>query len=166
MPSDPVSRDTTLPPDAEARALARALLHEARHAALSYLDAATGLPGISRIAFGTDPAGLPTTFVSALAPHAPGLRTHPDCAVMVGDPGSKGDPLNAPRLMLRARAGFVGPADSDHAALRAKWLYDHPKSKLYIDFADFAFVRLTPVSVLLNGGFARAYRLTIDDLGL
>jgi putative heme iron utilization protein len=48
--------------------------------------------------------------------------------------------------------------------LRAHWLKGHPKAALYIDFADFAFVRLTPESALLNGGFGRAFRLSPEDL--
>ena len=92
------------------------------------------------------------------------LRAHPDCALMLGDPGAKGDPLTHPRLMLRARARFVAADDPGRAALRAHWLKGHPKAALYVDFADFAFVHLQPLSALLNAGFAKAYRLTPDDL--
>ena len=35
---------------------------------------------------------------------------------------------------------------------------------VYIDLPDFAFVRLSPVSALLNGGFARAYHVKPEDL--
>jgi hypothetical protein len=35
----------------------------------------------------------------------------------------------------------------------------------YVDFGDFGFVRLVPLSALLNGGFGRAVRLTAQDLG-
>ncbi len=160
----PSVRDPVAPADAEARALARALMTEARHAALAWTDPATGEPGISRIAFGLGPDGAPLTLISALAPHSAALRAHPAAAVMVGEPGEKGDPLTHPRLMLRVRAAFIDRADPDHAALRARWLADHPKSGLYIDFADFALVRLVPVSALLNAGFARAFRLTAEDL--
>jgi putative heme iron utilization protein len=48
--------------------------------------------------------------------------------------------------------------------LRDAWLARHPKAKVYIDLPDFAFVRLVPRSALLNGGFARAFRLTPADL--
>lgn len=155
--------DPVQPADAEARALARSLLDTARHAALSFTDA-DGSPGISRIAFGLAPDGTPVTLVSALAPHFAALRDRPLCAVMLGEPGVKGDPLTHPRLMVKARAGFVAPDDPARPALRALWLETHPKAKLYVDFADFAFVRLEPVSALLNGGFARAFRLGPQDL--
>ena len=102
--------------------------------------------------------------MSSLAAHAAALAAHPVCAVMLGDVGTKGDPLTHPRLTLRATAAFVAPDDPSRPALRDCWLADHPKAALYIDFADFAFVRLSPMSALLNAGFARAFRLTAADL--
>jgi heme iron utilization protein len=155
--------DPVAPADADARALALSLL-TAAHAALSYASADDGLPSISRIAFGLDPEGVPMTLVSALAPHFAGLRAHPDCSVMVGEPGAKGDPLTHPRLMIRARAEFVAADDPVRPALRDHWLKGHPKAALYIDFTDFAFVRLHPQAALLNGGFGRANRLSAADL--
>lgn len=152
---------TTPAADAE-RAMAQDML-SLPHAALSYIGT-DGLPGISRIALGRDDLGAPLTLISALAPHFAGLQAHPACALMVGEPGQRGDPLTHPRLMLRAKAEFAAP--QDRAALRAIWLAGHPKAKLYIDFADFAFVRLHPVSALLNAGFAKAFTLTPDDLAL
>ncbi|MFE3839050.1 HugZ family protein [Pseudogemmobacter sonorensis] len=158
-PFDPVADA-----DAAARAEARALLAGAGHAALSWIDAADGLPGISRIAFGFDPEEGPLTLVSGLAAHAPALRANPACALMVGEAGPKGDPMNHPRLMLRARAEFIARDAAGLPGLRARWLARNPKAKVYIDLPDFSFVRLAPVSAVLNGGFARAFRLTAEDL--
>lgn len=149
--------------DDAARALAQSLLG-ANHAALAYLDPDTGLPGISRIALGRDLFGVPITLISALAPHTAALRATPAAALMVGEPGPKGDPLTHPRLMVKVRAEFLDRAGTDHAATRAQWLTHHPKAKLYVDFADFAFVRLHPQSALLNGGFGRAFQLMPQDL--
>lgn len=156
--------DPIRPTDDEARTLARGLLVDARFAALAYTDPETGTPGISRIAFGLAPDGCPTTLISRLAAHHPALSAHPDAAVMVGEAGEKGDPLVHPRLMVRVRAEPVAANDPCRAALREKWLAEHPKSVVYIDFPDFGFVRLVPHSALLNGGFGRAYRLTADEL--
>ena len=160
----PARPDPVQPADAEARALAFALLTGANHAALAVTDPETGTPGISRIAFGLDPQGCPLTLVSALAPHRAALAAHPAAAVMVGEVGDKGDPLTHPRLMIRVMAEFIPRDSADHPAIRAHWLQAHPKAKLYVDFADFAFVRLRPLSALLNGGFARAFRLAPEDL--
>jgi heme iron utilization protein len=158
----PARPDPVAEADDASRAQARALMQSARHAALAWTDPATQTPGISRIAFGLDQDGLPLTLISGLAPHLAALQAHPDCAVMLAADAEKGDPLTHPRLMLRARAEFA--AAQDRAALRAHWLKGHPKAALYIDFPDFAFVRLRPSSGLLNAGFARAFRLEPRDL--
>lgn len=155
---DPVS-----PADAEAIALGRSLLRTG-HAALAYTDAATQTPGISRIAFGQSPDSTPMTLISALAPHFEGLKAHPACAILLGETGDRGDPLTHPRLMLRARAHFISHEDPARPDLRAHWLATHPKSKLYIDFADFALVMLEPETALLNAGFGRAFSLSPEQL--
>jgi putative heme iron utilization protein len=154
--------DPVQPADDAARAEARALL-AANHAALAYLDP-TGAPAISRIAFGLCPLGQPMTLISSLASHFAALKADPRCSLMVGEVGAKGDPLTHPRLMIRAHAAFVSADAPDRPALRAHWLKGHPKAALYIDFTDFAFVRFTPESALLNGGFGRAFRLSPEDL--
>ena len=161
--SQPPRPDPVAAADDEARALARQLL-SLGHAALAWTDPDTGTPGISRIAFALDPEAGPMTLVSGLAPHFRALRQAPDCALMLGEVGDKGDPMTHPRLMIRARAAFVAVDDPARPALRDHWLKGHPKAALYIDFADFAFVRLVPERALLNGGFARACRLSAADL--
>lgn len=161
--ADENPRDRSMPADDAARALARGLLVQARHGALAFRDPDGG-PGISRIALGLDAEGVPVSLISALTRHEPALRADPLCAVMVGEVGAKGDPLTHPRLMIRARASFVALDDPERPALRALWLAGHPKSALYVDFVDFAFVRLVPISALLNGGFGRAHRLDAADL--
>jgi heme iron utilization protein len=157
------TRDPVHPADAAARALAQDLLRDARHAALAYTDPAGRTPGIARIAFGLAD-GIPVTLISALSAHHAGLSGDPACAIMLGDPGPKGDPLTHPRLMIQARAGLLPRSDPRHAPLRDGWLRTHPKAKLYIDFADFTFAYLAPQGALLNAGFGKAYRLTPADL--
>lgn len=156
--------DPVGPADADARTLAQTLMSKARHASLAVIDPDQGGPGISMIAFGLDPQGVPLTLISGLAPHMAALKANPAASVMVGDPGPRGDPLAHPRLMIRAEAQLVERSSEDHTRLRDHWLVEHPKAKLYVDFADFAFARLIPVSGLLNGGFGRAFRLSAEDL--
>jgi putative heme iron utilization protein len=156
--------DPVQPADEAACAQARNLLAGARFGALAFTDAETGSPGISRIALGLDAAGGPVTLISSLSAHHAALRQSPLAALLVGEPGPKGDPLTHPRLMIRVEARFVDRAGADHAALRDGWLATHPKAKLYVDFGDFGFVRLVPLSAFLNGGFGRAVRLAPDDL--
>ncbi|NJS39738.1 MAG: pyridoxamine 5-phosphate oxidase [Rhodobacteraceae bacterium] len=134
------------------------------HAALAWTDPVTRTPGISRIAFFRDPDEGLLTLISALAPHFSALRAYPACALMLGEVGVKGDPLTHPRLMIQARAAFVSPDDPSRPALRDRWLARNPKAAVYIDLPDFAFVRLAPVSALLNAGFGRAHRIDPTDL--
>lgn len=155
--------DPIQPATEEALALARQLL-TLGHAALSWSDPDTRSPGISRIAFARDPEAGMLTLISGLAPHTRALRETPDCALMLGEIGDKGDPLTHPRLMIRARASFIAPDDPARPALRDRWLMRYPKTTVYIDLPDFAFVRLTPISALLNGGFARAFHVPPADL--
>lgn len=159
MPSAPYR-----PADDEARRLALALVARARHAALAVLDPEDGRPMISRIAFLAVAGAAPVSLVSSLAGHTRALRRVPECALLLGRIDGKGDPLTHPRLSLRAEARFVARGGADHVALRATWLEHLPKSKLYIDFADFSFVRFHPSGAELNGGFGKAFRLNRADL--
>ena len=155
--------DPVQPANDDARDVVRRLL-TLGHAALAWQDPDTGPPGISRIAFARDPEAGLLTLVSGLAPHFRALRDRPDCALMLGEVGDKGDPLTHPRLMIRAQAAFVAPDDPTRPDLRDRWLARNPKAQVYIDLPDFAFVRLTPTSALLNGGFARAFHIPPEDL--
>ncbi len=152
------------PADTEARALAQALIAGARFGALAVRLPETGAPYVSRVAVGTDAAGRPVTLVSTLAQHTTALRADPACSLLLGEPDTKGDPLTHPRLTLQARADFVAPDGPDHALLRARWLETHPKAALYVDFADFGFLRFAVAEAFLNGGFGKAFALGPDDL--
>jgi putative heme iron utilization protein len=163
MPGQPLRPDPVQPADPEACEMARKLL-DLGHAALAWTDPDTGTPGISRIAFARDPEAGLLTLVSGLAPHFRALRDRPPCALLLGEVGDKGDPLTHPRLMIRAEAAFVAGDDPARPGLRDRWLERNPRARIYIDLPDFAFVRFTPVSALLNGGFARAFRLDPEDL--
>lgn len=156
--------DPFRPTDDDARALARQLLSKATHAALASVQADTAHPSVTRIALATDPGGQPVTLISTLATHTHNLQANPACALLVGDPGDRGDPLTHPRLTLHVRAVFVSRDSEDHTALRAHYLERRPKAKLYVDFADFSFVRFEITDGLLNGGFGKAWRLTLQDV--
>ena len=152
------------PADDAARALARRLIDTARFGALAVTDPDTGAPTVSRIAIATDAAGRPVTLISDLSAHTAALRGAPRCALLLGEPGAKGDPLTHPRITLDCTARFPARGSAEETALRARYLAARPKAKLYADFADFSFVLFEPASARLNGGFGKAYRLTAADL--
>ncbi|MEE4118437.1 MAG: pyridoxamine 5'-phosphate oxidase family protein [Paracoccaceae bacterium] len=152
--------------DDEARMLARSLIDRARFGALGVRDPETGAPMVSRVAVGTTEGGAPVTLVSDLSHHTKALKTDPVCSLLLGEPGSKGDPLTHPRITLQCRAHFVRHGEAGHGPLRAHYLAQHPKAQLYIDFADFSFAVLDVEEAYLNGGFGKAYRLGPADLGL
>ncbi|WP_120632490.1 HugZ family protein [Ruegeria sp. EL01] len=152
------------PTDAAARALAKELLTKAAFAALAVLRPDGLTPSISRIALATDDAGCPVSLISTLADHTQALQTNPSCALLIGEPADKGEPLTHPRLTLHAIARLVEKETREHSVLRARYLSLRPKAKLYADFSDFGFVHFDVQDGVLNGGFGKAYRLTPDDL--
>lgn len=151
-------KDPIRPTDDAARALARRLLHEARFAALAYLTEA-GTPSLARVTLGLE-AGCALMLVSDLAAHARALAVRPECALLLGEPGERGDPLTHPRLTVEGRVEPVAKT----AERRAAWLATHPKAQLYVDFADFRFLAMRPARAFLNAGFGKAYRLAPEDL--
>ena len=154
------------PTDDEARRLARALLDDARFAALGVSDPEDGTPLVSRVAIGIDEKGAPVTLISDLSSHTRSLKLAPACSLLLGEPGSKGDPLTHPRITLQCEARFVQREGGEHTAIRKRFLTTHPKAKLYIDFADFGFARFVIRRAYLNGGFGKAFHLGPADLGL
>ncbi|PCH96951.1 MAG: pyridoxamine 5-phosphate oxidase [Rhodobacteraceae bacterium] len=153
------------PTDPDARTLARDLIKQAKFGALGVLTPDTGAPHVTRIAIGQHPtSGQPITLISDLSFHTKALHKNPSCSVLLGEPASKGDPLTHPRISLQCHAELLTRDSSDYNAIRDHYLATHPKSKLYIDFADFNFVIFNITSADLNAGFGKAYALTANDL--
>lgn len=158
--------DPIRPTDDQARRMARDLLQAATFAALATIDPDTGTPTLSRIALATAPDGTPVSLISSLSAHARALAAQPACAILVGEPNERGDPLTHPRLTLQAKARTVARDEAGFSPLRDHYLALRPKSKLYIDFGDFYFLRFEPTRAFLNGGFGMAFNLTPADLDL
>ena len=152
-----MARDPIRPTDDEARALAKDLMSGARFGALATLR--DGAPFVTRIALAPENGRL-LTLVSDLAMHTKALRKDPACSLLIGEPGPKGDPLTHPRMTLQVTAAF----EEKSPALCRNYLDFQPKAQLYIGFADFHLVRLTPNEAHLNGGFGKAFRLASEDL--
>jgi hypothetical protein len=151
--------------DDEARALTRKLLQDAEHAALAVLEPQTGMPMVSRVAVSVEKDGSPFMLTSDLSGHSQALMHDGRASILFGEPGPKGDPLTHPRVTIIGRMEKLSRDDPQHAARREFWLKRHPKAKLYIDFGDFAFWKMTPERAHLNGGFGKAYVLKPEDWG-
>lgn len=164
-PPEMPPRDPRQPADFEPIPVARQLLRTARSGALGTLDPETGAPFVSLTSVATDCDGTPVILISRLSAHTRNLLQDQRASLMLAQ-GGKGDPLAHPRLTLQVQAEMAGPLDLPR--LRDRYLRRHPKAKLYADFPDFAFFRLMPRHVHLNGGFARAFdgdaRLILNTL--
>lgn len=156
-----MSKDPIRPTDDQARALARRLIHQARHAVLGSLDPDSGAPLVTRIALQADADGTPLALLSGLSAHTRALMADPRAGLMIGDDAAlKGDPMTHARLSILALARPAAP-DPER---RARWLAQDAKARVYVDLPDFGFWRIEPQSALLNGGFGRAFRLSPQDL--
>jgi len=141
------------------------LVGDARFAALAVSDPETQMPFVSRIAFYRTEAGDLVSLVSGLALHTHALRANPACALLVGEPLDKGDPLMHPRMTIQASAEFIPRDSAAHTEMAVQYLHGHPKARLYLSLGDFGFVMFRPCRAFLNGGFGRAFELTPQDLG-
>ncbi len=155
MTQDPIRQTTD-----DARAMARDLLAQARHASLGTLDPETGAPLVTRITLQTDADGAPLALLSGLAAHSRAIAADPRVGLMLVAEAPKGDAMTHARLSILGRA-LPAPADQ---ARRALWLARDPKAKIYLDLPDFRFWRIEPVSGLLNAGFGQAFHLGPADM--
>lgn len=149
--------------DDNARMLGRRLLRSSRHAALGFIDPQDGFPSVSRVLTATDIDGAPVLLVSSLSAHTKGLAADPHASLLFGEVG-KGDPLAHPRLTVHGISEQIVKDGEVYSRVRRRFLARHPKSSLYIDFPDFAILRLAISTTRLNAGFGRAYVLSADDL--
>jgi putative heme iron utilization protein len=147
----------------QAARLAKTLMRTARFGALAVIEPNTQIPFVSRVAVATAMDGSPVILVSSLSTHTKGLLANPHCSLLLGEPG-KGDPLAHPRITLQCEAKVLDHSNEAGQIARARYLRRNPKAKLYADFGDFSFVKLSVKEASLNGGFGQAYRLTEDDL--
>jgi putative heme iron utilization protein len=146
------------PADFDPVADARRLLRTVRSGALATIDAGSGYPFATLVNVATDLDGSPVMLLSSLSAHRRNIEADPRVSLLLSQ-GGKGDPLAHPRLTLIGRA-----AVSAEERLRRRFLARHPKSALYADFGDFDFFQVTIEGGHLNGGFARAAKLSPEEL--
>jgi len=142
-------------------AQARLLIAAAKSASLATIT--EGAPFAAPFAALVTPAFLPDLsallLLSQLSPHTRHLAANPACALLIIGQPSTENPQTAPRICLTGAAAL----DPDPTA-RETYLQTHPYAAQYIDFADFAFWRLTFTNAHFIGGFAAASKLNIAQL--
>jgi heme oxygenase (biliverdin-IX-beta and delta-forming) len=151
------------PADFDPKTEAKGLLRAKRSGSLATLDRNTGHPFASLVNVATDVDGSPLILVSRLSTHTANLEVDGRASLLLASTG-KGDPLAHARLTLLGTFEQVTRESADAPRVRRRFLARHPKSELYVGFADFSFWRLGVVSAHLNGGFARAADLKAADV--
>lgn len=160
-PLPPIPRDPRQPEDFDPALLGKTLLRASRIGTLATLAPESGFPFATLVNVATDLDGAPLILVSQLSNHTRNLLADSRVSLLLTRSGQnaraeKGDPMAHPRLTVQARAARV-EEEAARERVRRRFLARHPKAQIYADFADFAFFRLEPVSIHINGGFARAF---------
>ena len=137
---------------------AKALLRAVRAGTLATIEAGSGQPFATLVTVATEIDGTPILLLSGLSAHTKNLLADARVSLLLAETG-KGDPLAHPRLTLTGLAERI-----EGEGGRERFLARHPKSALYVDFPDFAFFRILLSGGHLNGGFAKAARLSAEEL--
>lgn len=113
-----------------------------------------GTPYGSLVTVAFDGEGRPLLLLSSLAEHTQNLTARAEASLLVAEALTPGaDPLALGRATLLGRVARVDGGEV--AAARDTFLAAHPSASYYVDFKDFGFWRLEPVSVRYIGGFGR-----------
>lgn len=145
----------------DARVLARRLIRTARFGAIGVLQE-DGSPLVTRVLVGTDSIGNPIILISELSEHTKAIAKDNRVSLLLGEP-KKGDPVAHPRISLKGRTTIISKESGQYALLRARFTAKHPKSELYIGFADFHIFKIEVSTANLNGGFGKAFQLAPMD---
>ena len=132
--------------------LAKRLIREQRMAVLSTNSRRyAGFPFGSVVGYSLDAEARPLLLISALAVHYRNLEVDARASLTVFDDEAQGDPTNAARLTLM---GELGPVpDVDVPAARKAYLAKHPEASQWIDFGDFAMMRMEVKDLYFIAGF-------------
>lgn len=126
-------------------------------ASLATLENETGYPLATLVTYAMV-GKVPLLLLSKLSTHRINLEKDNRSSLLIGKTG-KGDPLVHPRVTLIGRVFLAKKAD-----YRGIYLEQHPKSALYIDFADFDIFTFDVEKLHYNGGFGKAFALKPEDI--
>jgi len=131
---------------------ARTWLHVGRVGTLSTaLATHDGLPFGSLAPYGLDADGNPLLLLSRLAVHSRNLLADARASLLVAEQRDGTDPLALGRVTLTGRVAPL--AEGEIANARDGYLARHPSAQAWVDFADFAFHRLTVEAAYVVAGF-------------
>ncbi len=136
---------------------ARRIVRAGRSATLA--TQADGQPFAALVTPATAVDGALLVLLSGLSEHTRQLRADGRCALLVCGGTDDPNPQAGPRVSVSGTA-----APTADPALRARWLARHPYAAFYADLPDFVLWRVEPSGANFIGGFARAFRLTREDL--
>jgi putative heme iron utilization protein len=133
----------------------RTLVAAARAGALSTLARhPAGFPYGSLVTLVPDDRGRPILLLSSLAEHTQNLTAHAEASVLITEPlPASGSVLDLARVSLIGACTPLAAEERD--AARRIFLAGQPEAAAYVDFRDFAFYRLEPVTLRYVGGFGR-----------
>jgi putative heme iron utilization protein len=140
---------------------ARLLLRAAQSAALGTIGD-DGLPSVSLVTPATAPDLSVIMLLSSLSEHRRNLERDDRCGLMVTGAAASPNAQTAPRLSLSGRASPAPPAEAPN--LRRRFLAAHPYAANYAAFGDFALWWFVLERAQFVGGFARAHRLSPEEL--
>jgi heme iron utilization protein len=140
---------------------ARMLLRRARTAALGTQNLDPAGPYVSLANIATDPQGHLVIFISKLAWHTRNILANPQGSVMVSEIPQSGDALTGPRVTIMGRFEAVSPSE-----IAERYAHHHPAARVYLDFPDFSFWRLSPNKIHSVAGFGRIETMEPDEVFL
>lgn len=140
------------------------LVLEERWAAVATLDG--GRPLATMVAYAPEPGlGALVMHLSGLAAHTRALAGDPRCSLAVSRPdGKAGDPQLLPRISIQGAVEPLEPGTAGHAMAKGLYVARFPDAEARFELADFVLFRFVPEEARYVGGFARALRLTGEQL--
>jgi heme iron utilization protein len=143
-----------LTPDFEPAKAVKSLLRRSRQGALATLMTVSGDPYCSLVNVASHPDGSPILLISRLAIHTRNLLSDARVSLML-DERVEGDPLEGARIMLSGRAEEIAADAADRDIVRQRYLNAHPSAEAFVDFKDFSFFQIRPITAHLVAGFGR-----------
>lgn len=148
----------------EARAHLKQLLEGQR--VLSLAVVIDGEPNLGLLPFAILPDHIGVlVHVSTLAKHTRGLASAGPIAVLVHQSEEAvSDPLQVPRVSMRAEAKKLERGSAEHEVGKARFLARFPEAAVTFELGDFQLFELRFLHGRYIEGFARAMDITLKDL--